>query len=376
MSSSVECHSRDATPPYDAILVVSFGGPEGPDDVMPFLENVLRGKNVPRERMLEVAEHYHHFGGVSPINQQCRELIAALRDELDRQGPKLPVYWGNRNWHPLLPDTLRRMRDDGIQRALAFMTSAFSSYSGCRQYREDIQRAQTVVGEGAPRIDKLRVFYNHPCYIVPMRERLAEALEQISAQRRSASRVLFTAHSIPLAMAAGCDYEQQLRESSRLVAEAFPGMSWDLVYQSRSGPASQPWLEPDICDFLRALSEQRDVGDVVVVPIGFISDHMEVLFDLDTEARKLCQERGLNMVRAATVGTHPRFIQMIRELVLERVADGERLALGSRGPNHDLCPVACCPSGRPAPAVPPTSPGHEPSPAPTSGRSGATDAPR
>ena len=373
MSSNSEHASDDAAPPFDAILVVSFGGPEGPDEVLPFLENVLRGKNVPRERMLEVAGHYQHFGGVSPINQQCRALIAALREQLDRHGPKLPVYCGNRNWHPLLPDTLRQMRDDGIRRALAFMTSAFSSYSGCRQYREDILRAQAAVGEGVPRIDKLRVFYNHPGYIEPMRERLVEALEQIPPQRRSACRVLFTAHSIPQAMAAGCDYEPQLRESCRLVADSFPGLNWDLVYQSRSGPASQPWLEPDVCDFLRALSEQGSVGDTVIVPIGFISDHMEVLFDLDTEARDLCHERGLNMVRAATVGTHPRFIQMIRELVLERVGGGERLALGNRGPNHDLCPVDCCPSGRPAHAAPP---GHaansagSPGPTASSGASG------
>ena len=333
---------------YDAILLVSFGGPEGPDDVMPFLENVLRGKNVPRERMLEVAEHYQHFGGISPINQQCRELIAALQDELTRHGPELPIYWGNRNWHPMLADAMLQMKEAGVHRALAFMTSAFSSYSGCRQYREDVARAQSVVGEGAPEIHKIRVFYNHPGYIEPMRERVQAALDQIPVERRSTTQIVYTAHSIPSAMAAGCDYEQQLNESCRLVSEAFPGQTWRLVYQSRSGPPMQPWLEPDICDYLRELHSTGEVTDVVVSPIGFISDHLEVLFDLDTEAKNLCSELGLNMIRAATVGTHPRFIRMIRELICERTSDATKLACGQFGPNHDVCPEDCCLSGRPS----------------------------
>ena len=336
---------------YDAILLVSFGGPEGPEDVLPFLKNVLRGKNVPLERMLEVAEHYQHFGGVSPINQQCRELIAALQDELAEHGPQLPIYWGNRNWQPMLADALRQMKEDGVQRALAFMTSAFSSYSGCRQYREDVARAQAEVGLGAPEVHKLRVFYNHPGYIEPMRERVRAAFDQIPVERHASTQIVYTAHSIPNAMAAGCDYEKQLTESCRLVSEAFPDQTWRLVYQSRSGPPTQPWLEPDVCDYLRELHEFGEATDVIVSPIGFISDHLEVLFDLDTQAQELCDKLGLNMIRAATVGNHPRFISMIRELIGERIGGGSKACLGRYGPNHDVCPEDCCLSGRPAPTV-------------------------
>ncbi|MDA1050024.1 MAG: ferrochelatase [Planctomycetota bacterium] len=333
--------------PYDAILLVSFGGPEGSADVTPFLENVLRGKNVPRERMLEVAEHYKQFGGVSPINQQCRELLAALAAELTLHGPQLPIYWGNRNWQPLLADTLRQMKDNGVRRSLAFMTSAFSSYSGCRQYREDVARAQADVGEDAPEVHKLRVFYNHPGYIEPMRERVRSALDEIPAERHATTQIVYTAHSIPNAMAAGCDYEQQLTESCRLVSEVFPGQRWRLVYQSRSGPPTQSWLEPDVCDYLTELHKSGEATDVVVSPIGFISDHLEVLFDLDTQAQNLCGQLGLNMIRAATVGTHPRFIRMIRELIDERTGDTPKACLGKFGPNHDDCPEDCCLSGRP-----------------------------
>jgi ferrochelatase len=331
-------------PPYDALLVVSFGGPDGPDDVIPFLENVLRGRNVPRERMLEVAEHYYQLGGRSPINDQNRRLVAAIERELAAHGPPLPVYWGNRNWHPLLADTLRKMSADGVRRALAFVTSAFSSYSGCRQYREDIARAQQEVGPAASHVDKLRMFFNHPGFIEPTIEYTRAALEQVPAERRAAALLVFTAHSIPLAMAAGCCYEEQLRESCRLVAEGVGRGDWRLVYQSRSGPPQQPWLEPAIGDFLeRCQVSGVRCPDVVVVPIGFISDHMEVLYDLDIEARQTCQRLGINMVRAATVGTHPRFVRMIRELVEERTSDSpERLALGTLGPSHDICPEDCC----------------------------------
>ena len=331
-------------PKYDALLVVSFGGPDGPDDVLPFLENVLRGRNVPRERMLAVAEHYYHFGGRSPINDQNRALIAALEKELAVHGPKLPIYWGNRNWHPLLADTLRQMAADGVKRALAFVTSAYSSYSGCRQYRENIAGAQAEIGPGAPLIDKLRVFFNHPGFVEPMIESTREALAQIPAERRDRAHLIFTAHSIPSAMAVGCKYETQLTEASRLVAEGVGSSNWRLVYQSRSGPPQQPWLEPDVCDYIRQLQGLgSSVQDVVVVPIGFISDHLEVLYDLDTEAKQLCNDLGINMIRAATVGTHPRFIRMIRELVEERMtASPERPALGSLGPSHDVCPLDCC----------------------------------
>jgi protoporphyrin/coproporphyrin ferrochelatase len=328
---------------YDAILIVSFGGPEQPADVMPFLENVLRGKNVPRERMLEVAEHYNQLGGKSPINEQNRRLISALESELAEHGPRLPVYWGNRNWHPLLPDTLRQMKTDGVQRALAFVTSAYSSYSSCRQYQEDIARACEAVGSGVPVVDKIRVFYNHPGFIEASVDRIRRAFEQIPPQRRPATQLIFTAHSIPLAMAASCRYEEQLKESTRLVTEQLGHNRYRLAYQSRSGPPSQPWLEPDILDGLREV--KRDgASDVVIAPIGFISDHMEVIFDLDTQAREVCEELGLNMVRAATVGTHPRFIRMIRELICERMDESApRLALGDLGARPDVCAADCCP---------------------------------
>jgi ferrochelatase len=330
-------------PIYDAILIVSFGGPEGPDEVLPFLENVLRGKPVPRERMLEVAEHYRHFGGVSPINAQNRQLIAALEKELAVHGHNLPIYWGNRNWHPLLADTLRQMTGDGIQRALAFMTSAYSSYSGCRQYREDIARAQEEVGAKAPQIDKLRVFFNHPGFVEPMIESVAKCLKMIPEEIRAQTPLLFTAHSIPLAMADNCQYVAQLQETCRLVAEGAGHSKWELVYQSRSGPPQQPWLEPDVCDRIKELHDSEQLSDLVILPIGFISDHLEVLFDIDTEARALCDELGITMHRAATVGTHPKFIEMIRHLIEERLDPARpRLALGSMGPSHDVCPVDCC----------------------------------
>lgn len=327
---------------YDALLVVSFGGPEGMDDVIPFLENVLRGRNIPRARMEEVAEHYRLFDGVSPINEQNRALIAALQKELLTNGPELPIYWGNRNWHPYLTDTLRQMRDDGVRRALALFTTAYSSYSSCRQYREDIQRAQAEVGPDSPEIDKIRAFYNHPGFIEPNIENLHAALEQIPAERRSAVQIAFTAHSLPVSMAQRCTYEAQLQEACRLIAEGVGHSNWQLVYQSRSGPPHQPWLAPDIVDHLKTL-KAGGTADVVVMPIGFISDHLEVLYDLDTEAIQAAHDLGLNMVRAATVGTHPHFIQMIRTLILERMtANPERFALGTRGPNHDICGVGCC----------------------------------
>ncbi len=328
---------------YDAILLVSFGGPEGPDDVLPFLENVLRGKNVPRERMLEVAEHYRLCGGVSPLNDQNRRLVAAIQEELAQHGPRLPVYWGNRNWHPLLPQTLKRMAADGVRRALAFFTAAYSSYSGCRQYREDIQRAQQEVGPDAPKIDKLRMFFNHPGFIEPMVESVADCFQRIPEARRSQAKLLFTAHSIPLAMAENCLYVAQLEEACRLVAEGVGHEPWELVYQSRSGPPSQPWLEPDVCQRIEQLQKEESLAEVVILPIGFISDHLEVLYDLDTEARQLCDRLGVNMQRAATAGAHPRFVRMIRELVIERMSDQpQRLALGAMGPSHDDCPEDCC----------------------------------
>jgi ferrochelatase len=334
--------SSSQTPGYDALLVVSFGGPEGMDDVMPFLENVLRGRNVPRERMLGVAKHYEQFDGISPINQQNRKLIAALQQELDANGPRLPIYFGNRNWHPLLGDTLGAMRDDGVTTALAFVTSAYSSYSSCRQYLEDIERARELVGQDAPRIEKLRAFYNHPAFIESNVANVRAALEQIPEEKRRDAEIVFTAHSIPETMASNCDYESQLREASRLVADGLGVTKWRLAYQSRSGSPSQRWLGPDVCDCIRAL---RAIGvkDLVVSPIGFVSDHMEIVYDLDTEATALCRELGLNMVRAATAGSHPAFVKMIRELILERIdPETPRRSLGTQGPRGDECAVGCC----------------------------------
>jgi protoporphyrin/coproporphyrin ferrochelatase len=327
---------------YDAILLVSFGGPEGMPDVMPFLENVLRGRNVPRERMLAVAKHYELFGGVSPINAQNRELIAALKQELTSHGITLPIYWGNRNWHPMLSDTVQQMAADGRCRAIAFVTSAYSSYSSCRQYLEDIERARAVSGNNAPRIDKLRAFYNHPGFITANAANVRAALAQIPEERRAATQIVFTAHSLPVSMAGQCEYEAQLQEASSLVAAQLGHHSWRLVFQSRSGPPSHPWLGPDVCEYLRELKSAGTI-DVVISPVGFVSDHMEIVFDLDTEARALCEERGLNMVRAATAGTHPAFIQMVRELIMERIDPAAlRKFLGRRGLPADECQPGCC----------------------------------
>ena len=312
---------------FDALLLVSFGGPEGMEDVIPFLENVLRGRNVPRERMLQVAHHYEMFGGVSPINQQNRDLIAALRKELDAHGPRLPIYWGNRNWHPLLPDTLAHMAQDGIKNALAFVTSAYSSYSSCRQYRQNIIDAQAKAGPTAPRVEKLRVFYNHPLFIEANVDHIRAAVSQLEDVN-----LVFTAHSIPESMAVNCDYAAQLAEAGGLIAGALEMKTWQLVYQSRSGSPSQPWLGPDVTDHLRTL-HREGVRNVVVAPIGFVSDHMEVVYDLDVEARKVADELGMKMVRAATAGTHPAFVRMIRELVMERIDDTVP---------ENICAPECC----------------------------------
>ena len=304
---------------YDALLLVSFGGPEKRKDVIPFLENVLRGRKVPRKRMMEVAEHYDRFGGKSPLNEQNRALVAAIEQEFSRRGPHLPVYWGNRNWHPLLADTLRRMAGDGVRRALAFVTSAYSSYSGCRQYLDDIALAREQVGPGAHQVDKLRVFFNHPGFIEPMAEHVAAAIGQLPQHDRDTAELVYTAHSIPVSMARSSRYVEELTETARLVSRQVNRDRWTLVYQSRSGPPSQAWLEPDICDFLRELAASRKTRSVVVLPLGFISDHLEVVYDLDTAALAVAKELGLNMVRAATVGVHPEFVSMVRELVLERL---------------------------------------------------------
>jgi ferrochelatase len=325
--------------PYDALLVISFGGPEQPDDVIPFLENVLRGKNVPRERMLEVAGHYRHFGGRSPINAQVRALIAALENDLAAHGMKLPAYWGNRNWHPMLADTVRQMQSDGVRKALAFATSAFGSYSGCRQYLEDIDRARAAVGPAAPEIHKLPTFHNRPGFIQAMADRVRAALDSLTGERRAAAVLVYTAHSVPLAMARTSPYVEQLQESCRLVSQAV-GRDGTLVYQSRSGPPSQSWLEPDILQHIRQLHADGTT-EIVLAPIGFLSDHMEVVYDLDTEAAELCRELGVNLTRASTVGVHPAFIAMLREMIVER--------LDGRAPGDECRPECCVPPARPRP---------------------------
>lgn len=331
---------------YDALLVVSYGGPEGPDDVLPFLENATRGRGVPQERLLDVATHYHHFGGVSPINAQNRALVSALASELAAHGVALPIYLGNRNWHPLVGDTVREMADAGVRRALVLVTSAFSSYSGCRQYREDVIRAGDAVGDRAPQFDKVRVFFNHPGFIGANAESLRESLASAGASARDGAHVVFTAHSIPASMARGSAYEAQLHEASGLVASAVGVTRWTIAYQSRSGPPHVAWLGPDICDELRSLVASG-VRDVFVLPIGFLSDHIEVRYDLDHEARAIAEELGIHFHRVPTVGTRQSFVSGLRELVLERIAPGTlRKAWGTLGASDDVCPFDCCPDGR------------------------------
>jgi ferrochelatase len=335
---------------YDAFLLLSFGGPEHPDDVMPFLRNVTRGRGVPEERLAEVAEHYQHFGGVSPINQQCRDLLAAVQADFAANAIALPAYWGNRNWQPMLADTVAQMRDDGITSALGFATSAYGGYSSCKQYWEDIAEARKKVGPGAPAITKLRQFHDHPGFVQPHAEAVRDALEKLDPQRRASTRLVFTAHSVPSSMAAtagptGGRYEAQLHETAGLVhAGAAAGLPWDLVWQSRSGPPQVPWLEPDINDHLKDLAA-KGVTDVVVSPIGFVSDHLEVIWDLDNEAQETAADLGLGYARAATPGTDPRFVAMIRELVQERIEGVNREKLGTL-PVWDVCPADCCPPPR------------------------------
>jgi ferrochelatase len=327
---------------YDAVLVVSFGGPEGPDDVMPFLENVIRGRNIPRARLEEVALHYARFGGVSPLNAQNRALIAALGAELAAHGLDLPIYFGNRNWRPYLTDAVRDMGAAGVRRAIAFVTSAFSSYSGCRQYREDVIRALDAAGPGAPEVDKLRVFYNHPRFIAANAGQLRQAVAALAPAQRAGAHVVFTAHSIPRTMARTAGYERQLAAAARLVAQAAGTATYSLAYQSRSGPPRVPWLGPDIVAHLPVIAA-TGASAVVVHPLGFISDHIEVLYDLDIAAQAKAAELGLPFTRAATAGTSPEFPKMIRELIVERMTGGTaRAAVGDQGAWHEICPVDCC----------------------------------
>jgi ferrochelatase len=371
-------------PDYDAFLLLSFGGPEGPDDVLPFLENVTRGRGVPAERLAEVAAHYHAYGGVSPINAQCRDMLGAIGAALREAGLGLPLYWGNRNWHPFIEDTVRQMKADGVQRAIAFVTSAYSSYSACRQYLDDIDRAlaqaQTAAAPRAPgpgqalRIDKIRPYFNHPGFIEPFAAGVEEALAGLPAAAQAGARLVFTAHSVPVGMAAasgspsagtavdgapGGRYVAELREASRLITERVRGgaLPFDLVFQSRSGPPSVPWLEPDVNDHLAALAKgvlpdgtplpEGGPSAVVAVPVGFVSDHMEVVHDLDVEAAQTAASLGLPFARAKAPGPTARFAAMVRELVAERVSGAPALALGDLGlgafaGGADGCPADCC----------------------------------
>ncbi|QNP65721.1 ferrochelatase [Streptomyces genisteinicus] len=359
--------------PYDALLLLSFGGPEGPDDVVPFLENVTRDRGIPTERLKEVGQHYFLFGGVSPINDQNRALLDALRKDFADHALDLPVYWGNRNWAPYLTDTLREMTEAGHRRVAVLATSAYASYSGCRQYRENLADAIAALeaeGLRPPRVDKLRHYFNHPGFVRPMIEGVLASLAELPEEIRAGAHLAFTTHSVPTAAAdtsgpeeehgEGGAYVRQHLEVARLVAGAVRDETgiehpWELVYQSRSGAPHIPWLEPDICDHLQTL---HDTGApaAVMVPIGFVSDHMEVLYDLDTEATAKAAELGLPVRRSATVGADPRFAAAVRDLLLERAAsergiDAERCALGTLGASHDLCPVGCCPARNRRPAA-------------------------
>ena len=355
--------------PYDALLLVSFGGPEKPDDVVPFLENVTRGRGIPRERLEEVGEHYFRFGGRSPINDQNRELIAAIREDLRSAGIDLPVYWGNRNWDPYLSDTLAEMRTDGVRRAACLVTSAYSSYSGCRQYRENLADAVAVVGAGAPRLDRLRHYFNHPGFVEPMVDATLAALAELQDADRHDAHVLFVTHSVPTEMddrsgppvGGGNLYVRQHRSVmdeivERVRQETGHRYAAELVFCSRSGPPHVPWLEPDVNDRMEELAA-AGVQAVVVVPIGFVSDHMEVVYDLDTEAAATAEKLGLGFARAATAGVDPRFVAMVRDLLVERAAVERgvavhRASVGSQPPSHDVCPLGCCANLRgPRPAL-------------------------
>ena len=352
---------RVSTPdvtPYDALLLVSFGGPERPEDVVPFLENVTRGRGIPRERLEEVGQHYHIFGGRSPINDLNRTLLAAIREDLAGHGIELPVYWGNRNWDPYLADVVAQMKTDGITRAACFTTSAYSSYSSCRQYRENLAAAAV---EDGPVLDKLRLYFNHPGFLEPVVDAVVSA-----TGTRPAARLVFVTHSIPDVMNAGSGpmggaYLAQHRDAAAYVAARVAEVTGrdhahDLVFCSRSGPPQVPWLEPDVNDHLEKLAASG-VGSVVLVPIGFVSDHMEVVYDLDTEAMATAGRLGLDAVRVPTSGTDGRFVAMVRDLLVERAAvergePASRAAVGGWPACWDRCAADCCPNPRaPVPAL-------------------------
>ncbi|WP_249670575.1 ferrochelatase [Cellulomonas wangleii] len=366
--------------PYDAVLLSSFGGPNGPDDVLPFLRNVTAGKNIPDDRLAEVAEHYHHFGGRSPINEQNLALRAALQDELRRRGLDVPVVWGNRNWEPYTSDALAEALSGGARRVVALVTSAYSSYSGCRQYRENLwtslddvaTRAGAPAGEHPLVVDKVRSYFNHPGFVQANVDAVVEAYEGVDPGT-AWPRLVFVTHSIPDTMeeasvVAGASYREQHLDVARTVAADASRrlgrpVEWDLAYCSRSGPPSQPWLEPDVNDHLAALSAAGTTS-VVLAPIGFVSDHMEVAFDLDTEALATARELGMSAVRADSVGVREPFVRGLVDLLLERAAIAraddaglprpEQATAGDLPPFRSVCAPGCCrmragvDSGRPA----------------------------
>lgn len=359
--------------PYDAVLLLSFGGPEGPEEVVPFLENVTRGRGIPKERLKEVGKHYFLFDGISPINEQNRALLDALRKDFAEHGLDLPLYWGNRNWAPYLTDTLREMVREGRRRIAVLATSAYASYSGCRQYRENLADSLAqLAAEGLepPRVDKLRHYFNHPGFVEPMTDGVLRSLAALPEEVREGAHLAFTTHSIPLSAAdtsgpvtahgeGGAYVAEHLDVAALIHAAVLERTGVDhpyrLVYQSRSGAPHTPWLEPDICEHLETLHAEGAPA-AVMVPIGFVSDHMEVRYDLDTEAEAKAAELGLPVRRSATVGADPRFAAAVRDLVLERAATERgaapgRCALGALGPSHDLCPVGCCPARTPRPAA-------------------------
>ena len=344
---------------YDAILLASFGGPEGQDDVIPFLRNVTRGRGIPEERLEEVAHHYRAFGGVSPINDQNRELKAALEAELAHRGIDLPVLWGNRNWDPYLRDALTEANERGFTKLIAIGTSAYSSYSSCRQYREDYAMALEQTGLGdVLQIDKIRQFFDHPGFVEPFIQGVRKGLADIAAKgiAPEQTHILFSTHSIPSSDADrsgppergfgpdGAYAAQHLAVAEVVIAAQDHPVSWDLVYQSRSGPPTQPWLEPDVNDRIAQLGAEGITG-VVIVPLGFISDHMEVKWDLDTEAMESAEENGIFAVRVPTPGVHAAFVTGLVDLVLERrdgIPTADRPALTELGPWYDVCRTGCC----------------------------------
>ncbi|MBD0861543.1 ferrochelatase [Gordonia sp. zg691] len=354
--------------PFDAVLFLSFGGPDGPQDVMPFLENVTRGRGIPRERLESVAEHYLHFGGVSPINRLNLDMIDALRADLGRRGIDLPVYFGNRNWNPMVEDTLAEMYRSGHRRILVFPTSAWGGYSGCRQYHEDIARAVAALAEREPAsatpagsvlLRKLPQYWSHPAFVAAGADAVRRAVDQLGPGE-VAPRLVFTAHSVPNSADAasgpaadgGGLYSRQVMAASQAVADALGVADFDQVWQSRSGPPQIPWLEPDICDHLEDLHAQG-VRRVVVYPVGFISDHLEVVWDLDNEAADVAERLGMDYVRADTVGTDPRFIEMIGDFVETYATGAGDLSAMGCGDNGRTCRERCCvPAARPTrPAV-------------------------